>query len=319
MEKLIEKLKSMKGKTLILTHHNADIDAVGSCLALKFGLQQLGINADLGVPESVSKPAKKLAENHFKIDPDCNNYDNIVLIDTSVPLQLKGVKNPRADIIIDHHPEGPLAKNAVCLIEPEARSSAQLILKILKQLNCRIDKEIAKYILAGITADTAHLRLAEKEEFITIAELLETGIKYSDILELLQTPSDSSEHIACLKAASRITCFKIKDILLVFSRVKSHEAAACRSLIKTGADIAVVANSKNTVRISSRAKPRVLEFGIDLSEIFKEVGKIINGTGGGHNLAGSANGKDKNKINDAFKYIRKEIEKKLKSNAKKII
>ena len=194
-----------------------------------------------------------------------------------------------------------------------------MIYKLLKQLSCEITPEIASLILAGIVADTAHLRIAEIEEFKTITELLKKDIKYSDVLHSIETPREISERIASLKAGSRIKLYNIGNILVVFSRIASHEAAACRALLRLGADIAIVAaEKKDELRISSRAKNDILQYNIDLSDIFKEVGNIIEGTGGGHNLAGSANGINKRAANPAFKYILKQLSEKIGKRWKKI-
>ncbi len=314
-------LKALKGKTLILTHHNADIDAVSSSVALRAGLAQIGIKADIGVAESVGKPAQRLAEGEsFIVDPDCKTYDNVVLVETSVPEQLASVKSLRADIIIDHHPQGKLVEKAKAFyIDENAKSNAQIIYKVLKQLNVKADNKIATAIACGITADSAHLRLAGVEEFEILLELLKTGIVFQDVLNLIETPSDASEHTACLRAAMRMEVWKIGDALVAISRVVSHEAAACRGLIRLGADVAiVVAEREKEVRISSRGKNWIKDKGIDLSVIFKGVGEIIGGSGGGHDLAGSANGPDRKAINKAIMHVVHALEEKIGKQGKRI-
>ena len=90
----IKALTEGKKSILILTHHNADIDAVASALALHVGLKQLGIETDIGVAEDRAKPTHKLAAGFaFNIDPDCSAYDTVILVETSVPEQLASVKN----------------------------------------------------------------------------------------------------------------------------------------------------------------------------------------------------------------------------------
>lgn len=314
IEQLIKKIKSLKGTTLILTHHNADIDAAASAVALQAGLKQLNISTEIGVAESVARPARAICEGvDILIDPDCSRFDNIILIETSVPEQLTTVKNLRADIIIDHHPPGKLVEQAkITWIEPDQKSTAQMIFTLLKELGCTITTDIARTVAAGLVADTAHLRLAELREFEILTELLHTGIKFEDVLALITSPPDPSEAIACLKAASRMAIYKIGELIVVISKVISHEAAAARSLVRMGADIAIVAAVKESeLRISSRAKDSILKFNIDLSEIFKAIGPIIAGSGGGHNLAGSANGSKTGATEDAFKFILKEISKKV--------
>ncbi len=298
IQEFAEKLKAVKGrKVLVLTHHNADIDAAASAIALAEGLKQIGADAKTGVAESVSRAAQKLAEG-FKviIDPDCKGFDYVVLVDTSVPEQLASVKNVRADFVIDHHPQGRLAEKSVSYIDENAKSSAQLVYLVMKELKIDIDKNLAKIISAGIVADTAHFRHADSEVFSIMAELTQK-IRFSDVLQLITSEEiDPSGRVAALKAASRMDIYKFGDILVALSNVVSHEAAACRGLLKLGADIAiVVAEKENEMRISSRAREKITEKNLDLSEMFKEIGKFLEGSGGGHPLAGSANGKRKNR------------------------
>jgi phosphoesterase RecJ-like protein len=311
MKNVLKALKALKGKTLILTHHNADPDAVASSLALRELLRSFGVEADLGVAESVAKPAQKLAAgSRFLVDPDCAEYDNVVLVETTVPEQLASVKNVRADIIIDHHPAGKLADGvAAKWIDDSYRSCAQMILELYRESGTGLNHDTALWLAAGITADTAHLRMAGLKEFEDLVGLFKAGTEFSEVLKLLETPVETSERIAVLKALSRINVWRIGDLLFAVSRVKSHEAASCRALIKTAADVAVVvAERENEVRISSRGRDWILGKGIDLSVIFKEVGRIVGGSGGGHNLAGSANGPDKNGVQPAIKHIVKELE-----------
>jgi phosphoesterase RecJ-like protein len=318
---VLRELKAAKGKILILTHHNADIDAVSSALALQAGLMQLGLSASIGVAESIARAARQIAVGaKILVNPDCASFDTVILVETSVPEQLAGVKNLRADIIVDHHPPGPLVKRAKAVwIETKARSSAQMIYALLKEMGCKIDKELAKIIAAGIVADTAHLRLARAEEFDVLLKLLRTGLGYSDVLAAITTPPDRSEIIACLKAATRAQLFGIDKLILAISKVKSHEAAAARGLLKLGADIAIVAAVKEAeVRISSRSKEKVLQLGIDLAEIFAKIGEIIGGTGGGHALAGSANGPNVKAADAALNYALKTIAKKLSKPFRKL-
>ncbi len=293
-----EKLKAVRGKkVLVLTHHNADIDATASAIALSEGLKLIGAETSTGVAESVSRAAQKLAEGfQIIIDPDCRQFDAVILVDTSVPEQLASVKNLRADFVIDHHPQGKLAEKAVCFVDANAKSSAQLVYEVLKELGTNIDGKLAGTISAGIVADTAHFRHADSEVFSIMAELTQK-VKFSDVLGLITTEeADPSGRIAALKAASRMEIYKFGKILVVLSNVVSHEAAACRGLLKLGADVAiVVAEKESETRISSRARETITEKNLDLSELFREVGIFLEGSGGGHPLAGSANGKRKNR------------------------
>jgi bifunctional oligoribonuclease and PAP phosphatase NrnA len=293
INQVVEYLKGLEGKTLVLTHHNADIDAGASAISLKLGLEKLGKEVDIGVAESVSRAARGFCGKYkFIVDPDCSKFDNVILVDTSVPEQLSSVGNLRADCVIDHHPKGKLV-GELAWVDETKKSAAQMVYEVLKKLEVDVDHELAKIIACGIVGDTAHLRLAEKEEFSILVELLHTGVTYSEILKSLESKIEVSERVACLKACTRADVYRNGEVIVVISKVVSFEAAACRALLRSGADVAVViANKKDQMRVSSRGNYR-LKGKIDLSEIFAGVGKIIGGSGGGHDLAGSANGKDR--------------------------
>ncbi len=320
MKAVLKALKELKGKkALILTHHNADFDAISSSIALYECLRKIGSDASIGVAESISKPARRIAEGYeIIINPDCSEFDKIVLVETSVPEQLSGVKNLRADIVIDHHPKGKLTEGAVCLIDESSKSAAQLTFKILKELEFPVGKKLAKIIATGIVADTAHLRLADVETLEVLLELLKKGVGFSDVLSDMEMPQEFSEKVAVLKSAKRVEVYAFEDLIVAFSAVSSHEAAAARALMKIGSDIAVVfAKRDSELRISSRGRKSILERGIDLSDIFKEVGKFIEGNGGGHDLAGSANGKPKD-LSQVRNLILKLVSEKTKKSYKKL-
>ena len=311
--KISKSLKSLEGKTLIITHHNADLDAVSSMIGLHLGLKEIGIKSDMGVAESISRISKPMANDYsIKIDPDCSKYDNIIIVDTSNSDQLKGIKNLRADFIIDHHIKGNLTENTKeSFINERAKSASQMVFIVLDEMGFKIDKKIGKILLSGIIADTGHLKLADAETLKIVVRLLETGIELRDVIESISFEPDISESIASLKAARNLDLYKSEKLIITFSKGVSHEASSCRALLRIGADIAIVASiKKKEVRISSRAKNKILDMGLDLSVIFKEVGKIIGGNGGGHDLAGSANGTSTDNVNEAFRFILSEISKK---------
>jgi nanoRNase/pAp phosphatase (c-di-AMP/oligoRNAs hydrolase) len=310
IEDVCSALLKLKGKILILSHHNADVDAVCSVIALHLILKKMGIDSKLGVSESISKTARKISHSYdFLIDPDCKEFDSVILVDSSVPEQLASVPNLHIEIVIDHHVPGELIKNSVSFIDENSKSSSQLIYKIAKKLGVEIDRSLAKILLAGIIYDSAHLRLADLETLEIVVDLLKKGVSMEEVVSEIKREVDVSEAMACLKAAKRLSVYKLGDLIIVFSHVVSHEAAACRALIRLGASISVViAKKKQELRISSRGRHEILKKNIDLSEVFKRVGKAIGGSGGGHALAGSANGKNKKTLSFIINFIIREIE-----------
>lgn len=292
---LLEDIKEGK-EVLILTHHNADIDAVGASIALYECLE----GADLAVPDSISKGAEELGREYsFLVNPELQNYETVVILDCPSKEQLEpiNIENfPGKIVLIDHHSKSNLEEIADILwIEEEAKSTSEMLYQLLKEDN--INRKAATALICGIVADTSHLKLAGSKQFKYISELLsESERSYSEVLSLLSTPTDFSERIARTKAASRTEGYRFGKNIVVFSSVGSFEAASARSLLRTGVDIAIVFSPrKEEMRISGRCR-RNLTSKIHLADdLFSEVEEVINGSAGGHDAAASANGKNMDK------------------------
>src|SRR3989344_9655213 len=165
MKKAAEFLKQFKGKNvLLLGHKNADPDSVSSVIALSYGLKELGIKTRCGVIEGASKLAQKILDElneSVEIDPELN-VDLIVLLDMSTEGQMsdfykKIISSKTKKMIIDHHAIHDYTMKAdFSFIDEKATSTAGLVYDLLKELKVEITSDIAKTILLGIVAETAH-------------------------------------------------------------------------------------------------------------------------------------------------------------------
>ncbi len=301
----------------ILTHHNADPDAIASAVVLKKALKQIGKKSRIGVPESVSEVGRNFLYEDIEIDPEIGS-EKIIVVDTSSPEQLEPIKFERANLVIDHHIEGKI-KTDISLVEPEKSSCSEMIYEICKKMGAEITPEMAVLLIGGIVYDTAHLRRADRNIFSIITDLMGKADKsYQEILKMLYTEKNISEKIAVLKSMKRIKSYKIGEILVSFTSVGSFEASVARNLLRLGADIAIAgAPKKNKIRISGRMKWELKEK-INLAEIFSHIDKTIDGSAGGHDAAASANGKKPENMKKAFDIILKEIEKKLSEKSKEL-
>ncbi len=312
MEKIAEMLKALEGrKILLLTHHNADVDALASAWVLKNFLSKKN-RVTIATCESLAKQTKKITElikEEIAIDPDCSCYDFVIVLDTSSSEQIKTAKNLKINMIIDHHERGDLHAELE-LVDKNARATACIVYALLKKAGYEMNETEKKVLLAGIVSDTAHLRFADKGTIKVLYELM-GNFSFGEVLNLIAVEEDVSDRIATLKAAKRMELYKFGEIVVVFSKLGSHEAIAARNLVKLGADIAIVMTKKDgELRISSRGKEKILAKGINLAELFEKVGEFIHGSGGGHDLAGSANGRVK-PYEAVKKFILRELSRKL--------
>ncbi|MFH1424174.1 MAG: DHH family phosphoesterase [archaeon] len=325
MEVLQVLRESTEKNILLLAHHNADPDAVCSAIALSEGLKQIGCKSvRIGFVESISKLSQKIVNKlNYEIDLNPNlNADLIVLLDTSTAGQLSKMadkfKSAKAEkIIIDHHTptEEPLEADHK-LVDEKASSTVELVYDLLKELGVEISKEVAEAMCFGLVAETAHLQFATPKVFRILADLQEKhGIVHQDILELLRTQVDVSEKIAHFKAAGRTNVTRVKNYLIVTTRVGSFEASCARALMRMGADLAAVSSKPDELRISMRSSHSFLtETGIDLGrDIMPGLIKIIDGTGSGHPTAAGANGNALDKEKEAMAFIVSFVQNKLEN------
>jgi nanoRNase/pAp phosphatase (c-di-AMP/oligoRNAs hydrolase) len=288
-------------RILVLCHHNADPDAVGSSIALSDALKQLGAQVEVGVSESLSRAAQavlKAAGREITINPKLD-ADIIVLVDTSSFEHLgklgEEIRQRAPELVlIDHHRPVEEMRQFVkhYFVREEAASESELILALIQGLGAELTSEIAFLLLAGIVSDTGQFRLAKPTTFQAVDALVRAGADYRRVLEALKLPEDMSKRIAMLKAAQRVKLHRIDDRLIAFSELSSFEADAAVMLVRIGADVAVVGSEeKGKIRLCGRAREELLETThLHLGELMSELAKHFKGTGGGHAGAASMTG-----------------------------
>ena len=302
---------------LLLCHHNADPDSLGSAIAFARYLKSIGVKKiRIGVAQSVSSYAKRLLT--FSPVPVEKNplveEDVVVIFDTSSIEQLEPIEIPEGKtvVLIDHHveKERPI-KAKIAVIDSSRTSTAEIVWELFKYFRFA-DEESVKVLLAGVVTDTANFRFANAKTFRAVSEMLERfPLQMGEIFQLVapvnDENTDNAKRMAVLKACQRLEIRKFRRYVIAISRVSAYESYACKVFLQLGADIAIVGSEKNGVRISARAKESLVKKGLHLGKIMEKVGPIIGGSGGGHAGAAGANGKAN--LDKAIKLILKEIEK----------
>ena len=271
-------------RVLYLCHRNADPDAIGSSFALA---QAFG--GCLGAVDDLSRTGASLAKTIEAcpiMNPDLEDYDLVVLVDTSVANQA-GDRLPACYALVDHHLDAGLLDQALFYIQRPARSTSEIVWKILKDSGKRPGHKAALGLLAGIISDTGRFKRASPEAFAAASELLAAGgFDYEEALEALSLPPDLSQRIAVLKAASRSRFERQGDWLVAWTTVNSFEGSACMALKEMGADVALVAGMHGgKVRISGRSSREAARRGLNLAEVLSRTAKEFGGQGGGHRSA----------------------------------
>jgi len=292
---------------LILCHSNADPDALGCALSIKHYFK----NKDISICcDGISKQAKHILDSlggslgELEAEPDA-----IIVLDTSSP-SLLGKCMALLDktdnlAVIDHHTTTdfkPKLAYRKC-----ATSNAELVWEVLEKPN---DIFIRKALLAGIMADTGHLKYANRQTFIALAEMIGDDILFEDIFSLFRKEVELSQRIALMKALQRMRIIRVKDYIIVRTSIGSFESFIARSILNIGADVVIIINEKRGSRIVARAGRRVANKGLNLATIMHESSIINNGEGGGHPSAAGSKGVDdfKKAADDIIDAIRQVLE-----------
>lgn len=266
---------------LYLCHRNTDPDALGSAFALKEA-----IGGTIGVIDGCDRVASQIAKQlniEFVINP-ADNFDLVVVVDTSTLTQLNGfqLKNYA---VIDHHATTSLNENAVFYLHQNRSSTAEIVLRVLNSMGAPIKRRVAFALIAGIITDTGNFKHASSESFKAVAELIDlSGIEYGEVMDVISSiPQDVSMRIAFLKAAQRASIEKVDEWVIVTSQVSSFSGSAASNLVSLGADVAFVASKDNEiVKVSARARKCIINAGVNLARLMEEISVKFKGTGGGH-------------------------------------
>jgi len=308
-KKFLAALKALRGKRCIITFHSlADLDACASALALA---QHMGKKCIIAMQDRINSQSKRVlgedAAKFFEFGRAIKKFPEaqIILLDCNDKMLLPKMQSQKVHILIDHH-----AKSANCInakyewVNPEFSSCSQMVSSLLKSA----DAKQAKILILGILADSANLLSADSDAFFQIARLLEIcGEDFERLQSLLHAPRPAEGRVAVLEGLRNISFAKKGDVVCAIAQVCSCESHVADAFIRAGADGAFVGSgSKNSAKISARIRGR-MEAHINLPALMDEVGKIIDGSGGGHPLAAGASGKNAQKLEEALNFAQKKF------------
>lgn len=194
-------------KVLVFGHQNPDMDTVGSAIALSYLLNKTSKEAEavaLGTPNEETK----FALNYFNletprvIETASNEVSEVVLVDHNEKQQsVSDIDKVSVRAVVDHHrianfqTADPLYYRA----EPVG-CTATIILKLFKESNVEIPREIAGVMVSAIISDTLLLKspTCTQEDILAAEELAEiAAISLNEYgLEMLKAGTDISDKSA---------------------------------------------------------------------------------------------------------------------------
>jgi phosphoesterase RecJ-like protein len=174
-----------RGKNfLVASHENPEGDAIGSILALGWGLRKLGkkvtvFNSD-PVPETLAflPGAREIVRRAPKND----RFDAAFALDCGDRKRL-GETFPDAERIgrlinVDHHGSNTRFGD-VNWVDPGASSAAEMVFDLLREMSVRINLPIAENVYAGILTDTGsfHYSNTTAKTFAVARECILAGVE----------------------------------------------------------------------------------------------------------------------------------------------
>lgn len=181
----------------VLCHVRPDADALGSSAALARALRASGVTVhhsfDPGdVPaglrvipgtELVVPLADVPAHTGLVVALDCASADRVGRWD-------RVTETATEVLVIDHH-RSNAGFGTHLLLDPEAASTASLVLDVLDHGGYQVDPDTATGLYAGLVTDTGSFRWAGADAHVTARRLFEAGAETSTSFELLDARSFS--------------------------------------------------------------------------------------------------------------------------------
>jgi bifunctional oligoribonuclease and PAP phosphatase NrnA len=212
---------------LILQPEKPDTDSLTASLALEQILGERGKEIILYCQDEVPRYISYFEGADRVSDEFPNHFDLSIIVDTGGAQQLgrtlekyqaRITKKPVA--IIDHHPNRePMPFPTHEVVDPEATSTAEVLVTIAKQLEWQINSNAANLMVPGILADTRNLSIAtvSSKTFRTMADLIDLGADIYAIHEAYRASDRLSPELVELKGRllSRMELYEDGKIAVV--------------------------------------------------------------------------------------------------------
>ncbi len=184
LDEILKEIKKAE-KIVILTHESPDGDAVGSSLAMKLMVEQLGKNADVIIPEYSRMFNFLPSADSIKSDSEIKNYDLAISVDCANLKRLaknEYFEKAKKTIVIDHHGTNNMYGD-INYVNPVSPACCEILASMVDYYNINVSKEIGTCIMAGIITDTggfSHVGITP-DTFEYTAELIRKGVDIPDI------------------------------------------------------------------------------------------------------------------------------------------
>lgn len=290
LKKLIKEIKTKKN-ILIATHIDPDCDGICSALAMAklVGLYKKN-KPSLFCFSPIPEKYKFLLDD-YKFTKVLRGFDLLITVDSAGlerifpenKFNLKEVCCGKYIINIDHHESNKPFGN-IAIIEEKASSTCEIIYKIFKSLNLKIDKSLAQVIYSGIYNETGGFLYPNttSRALQVCADLIKQDINPSELVKRLNAKTVAgtkllSVVLQTIKVKNGIGTMYLTKNMLKNTKALMSESENFISFLQAIKNVRVSVffrEEKNEIRISLRSDGI-----IDVNEFARKYG------GGGHRLA----------------------------------
>ncbi len=294
LDQILEQIKKANS-IVILTHQTPDGDAIGSSLAMKLALENMGKSPDVIITEVPEVYDFLPGREDIKSESDVKQYELAISVDCATEMRIDGkeyFENAKHTIVIDHHGSNTMFGD-FNYVNPVSPACCDILAGIFDYYDINITKDIGTCLLTGIITDTGGFKYpaTTAETFEFAAELLRKGVNVSEIykrtmdtmsratFELTKRVMDRMEILEDGKVA--FTYITKKDVNEVNAKPGDHEGLVNIGRNLSGVQVSIFIRqneeNKDEYRVSMRTNGD-----INASDICLMFG------GGGHPRAAGA-------------------------------
>lgn len=201
-------------KTIALCAHvNPDGDTVGSCLALKLGLERLGKQVSVFCQDKIPGSLSMLPGVESFHQEVSGQFDLLICVDVSVQARMgdcqRLLQQAACTAQIDHHGTNP-CYTGVNSVDADAPATALLIKQQLDVLGVATDREIAMCLYAAISTDTGNFAFSSTnaEAFAVMSQLMACGLPLDEMNRVLFRQREKPHVRLLARALSTLTFHK---------------------------------------------------------------------------------------------------------------
>lgn len=203
----------LAGSIAIVCHVNPDGDAIGSSLAMKLGLEQLGKQVSVFNSDKVPDNLWMLRDFDTVRTPDSlaqeEVFDLCLVVDVADEGRMGScnVLLHRAKVTaqLDHHSTNPdfCQVNAV---DGTASAAGLLVFEVLKMLGVTLNRDICKCLYTAISTDTGNFAFdnTTAEAFRVMGELMEHGLPLREMNRHLFLERDAAQVLLLQRALASL-------------------------------------------------------------------------------------------------------------------